>query len=154
MRTAYWDCTNSDASEAIEGEEKILLTSVCYPCLGDLRNEGDRLAPPDVNSEYGHRLRNLQSQVEPLWKGTCQHAEALSDLDAIMHYGARQDKRVALTMPPGESRCRPTTDHSQSQQQRQVGVMSGAELGGVPKWLLPGSSLARSSLLLRTGKAS
>merc|ERR1712048_75904 len=64
MGKDFWECIDDNSNEMFEGEEKSLLTSVFDPCLCDRRGEGDSFAPPDVNSEYGHRLRNLVKEED------------------------------------------------------------------------------------------
>jgi len=61
---AFWECIDDNSNDMFEGEEKNLLSSIFNPSLCDRRDEGDSFAPPDVNCEYGHRLRNLVKEED------------------------------------------------------------------------------------------
>merc|ERR1712032_1449964 len=50
--SAFW-------SSIEKHEEQRLLTDIFNPHLSDRRDEGDRFAPPDANSEYLNKLRDL-----------------------------------------------------------------------------------------------
>jgi len=76
IQAAFWSGIFNDdeiASPQFDVDDKVLLRSIFNPHLSDRFHEGDRFTPPNTNSSYVDKLRNLVKQEEQFRKQRLDH---------------------------------------------------------------------------------
>jgi len=79
---AFWTSLSTGSKSALQGQDKSLLRAVFNPKMSDRRDEGDRFIPPNTNSTYMQKLRDLVMEEEAVLK---QRKDHFFSADFSMH---------------------------------------------------------------------